>query len=105
MALQIKDDNFKEITSNGKPTVIDFWAVWCGPCKRMAPIIEQLAQEYEGQVNIGKCDVEEAEDLATEFHVTSIPTIVFLNEKGEEVNRLVGALPKPKVEENIKALL
>ena len=71
MALHITSENFKELTQSGKPLVIDFWATWCGPCKRLAPTIEELATEYEGRVNIGKCDVEEDDELAMQFHARS----------------------------------
>ncbi len=105
MALQINEENYAQLKGSGKPMVIDFWATWCGPCRRMAPIIEELAGQYEGQVNIGKCDVEECEDLATEYKVTSIPTIVLLNAQGEVANRLVGLQSKAKLEEEIGKLL
>ena len=105
MALQITSENFKELTASGKPLVVDFWATWCGPCKRLAPIIEELASEYEGRVNIGKCDVEEDDELATQFQVSSIPTIVFINAQGEMVQRLVGLQAKPALVQQIEALL
>ena len=105
MALHINEENFIQLRESGKPMVVDFWAVWCGPCKRMAPVIEELASQYEGKVNIGKCDVEECEDLATQFQVTSIPTIVIMNAQGEVVNRLVGLQSKAVLEQNIQALL
>lgn len=105
MALQITSENFKELTASGKPLVVDFWATWCGPCKRLAPIIEELASEYEGRVNIGKCDVEEDDELAAQFQVSSIPTIVFINAQGEMVQRLVGLQAKPALVQQIEALL
>jgi thioredoxin 1 len=105
MALQITSENFKELTASGKPLVVDFWATWCGPCKRLAPVIEELASEYEGRVNIGKCDVEEDDELAAQFQVSSIPTIVFINAQGEMVQRLVGLQPKPALVQQIEALL
>ena len=105
MAQHITSENFKDFAQGGKPAVLDFWATWCGPCKRVAPIIEELATEYEGRVNIGKCDVEEDEDLAMQFRVSSIPTIVFFNAQGEPVDRIVGALPKSALVQKIEALL
>lgn len=105
MALHITSENFKELTQSGKPTVVDFWATWCGPCRRLAPIIEELAAEYGGRVNIGKCDVEEDEDLAMQFQVSSIPTVVFINKQGEVFKRLVGLQSKNTLVENIEALL
>ncbi len=105
MALNINDETFKQLQETGKPIVIDFWATWCGPCRRVAPLIEQLAQEYADKVNIGKCNVEESEDLATQFGVTSIPTIVFLDSNAQLVGRIVGAQSKATIEEEIKKLL
>ncbi|MCD8303010.1 MAG: thioredoxin [Prevotellaceae bacterium] len=105
MAMNINDQNFQELISSGKPAVVDFWAVWCGPCRRMTPIIEELAEQYAGRVNIGKCNVDESQSLAAQFGVMSIPTVVFFNASGEEVSRIVGAQSKARVEEEIKQLL
>ena len=105
MALHISSENFQELLATGKPLVIDFWATWCGPCKRLAPTIEELATEYEGRVNIGKCDVEEDDELAMQFQVSSIPTIVFFNAQGEMVKRLVGLQTKAALQQQINALL
>ncbi|MBQ8968123.1 MAG: thioredoxin [Bacteroidaceae bacterium] len=105
MALHITSENFRELTQSGKPLVIDFWATWCGPCKRVAPIIEELATEYTDRVNIGKCDVEEDEELAMQFQVSSIPTIVFIKADGTLANRVVGAQSKATLQQQIEALL
>ena len=105
MALHITSENFKELTQSGKPLVIDFWATWCGPCKRLAPTIEELATEYADRVNIGKCDVEEDDELAMQFQVSSIPTVVFINKQGEMFKRLVGLQSKATLVENIEQLL
>ena len=105
MALHITSESFKELTASGKPLVVDFWATWCGPCKRVAPLIEELAAEYEGRVNIGKCDVEEDEDLATQFQVSSIPTIIFIDAHGQLAGRVVGAQSKAVLQQNIEKLL
>lgn len=104
MAQTINSNNFEALVATGKPIVLDFWATWCGPCKRLAPIIEALAEEYDGRAIVGKCDVEEDEDLAMRFGVRNIPTIVFLKD-GQEVDRSVGLVPRPALEEKINALL
>ncbi len=102
--MEITKDNFSEIVNAGKPVVIDFWATWCGPCRRVAPVIEQLAEEYEGQAIVGKVDVEEQDELAMQFGIRNIPTVLFLK-NGEVVDKVVGAMAKPAYEEKLKALL
>ena len=104
MAQVINSENFEALVNTGKPVVVDFWATWCGPCKRMAPLVEQLAEEYEGQAIIGKCDIEEDENLPVRFGVRNIPTIIFLK-GGELADKQVGLCPKAALEEKLKALL
>ena len=104
MALEITDNNFKELLAEGKPVVVDFWAPWCGPCKMVGPIIEELAKEYEGQVIIGKCDVDENTDLPAEYGIRNIPTVLFFKD-GAMVDKQVGAAAKPAFVEKIKNLL
>ena len=104
MALEITDNNFKEILAEGKPVVIDFWAPWCGPCKMVGPIIEELAGDYEGKVLIGKCDVDENSDVAAEYGIRNIPTVLFFK-NGELVDKQVGSAPKPTYAAKIEALL
>ena len=104
MALNITDQNFEEIKAEGKPIVLDFWAPWCGPCKQVGPYIEELAEEYKGTVNIGKCDVDENADLPGEFGVRNIPTILFIK-NGEIVDKQVGATTKAALADKVKALL
>ncbi|MDE6079533.1 MAG: thioredoxin [Duncaniella sp.] len=100
------DENVKEIIASGKPVVIDFWATWCGPCNRLTPIIEELAAEYEGTVEIGKYNIEEENDLTTEYRIMSIPTILFFRD-GKNVAdlRMAGLQPKDKIKANIDKLL
>ncbi len=104
MALEITDGNFEALVAEGKPVVVDFWATWCGPCKKIAPDIEALAKEYEGQVIVGKCDVDSNDGLTGKFGVRNIPTVLFIK-NGEVVDKQVGAATKAKFEEKIKAML
>lgn len=90
--------------SGNLPLVVDFWATWCGPCRMIAPIVAELAEEYDGRIAVGKCDVEENDELAEEFGIRNIPTILFFK-NGEVVDKLVGAVSKAKLEEKFKTLL
>lgn len=100
----ITDQSYHEVIAQGLPVVIDFSATWCGPCKKIAPIIEELAAEYEGKVNIFKCDVDENDELTSKFGIRNVPTVIFL--KGEEVvDKHVGAAPKSTFVEKVEALL
>ncbi len=103
MALEIKDSNFEELSQNNELLVVDFWAPWCGPCKQIAPYVEELAKEYEGKMIVGKCDIDENPDLPAQFGVRNIPTILFIK-NGEVVDKSVGALPKNKLQEKFEAL-
>jgi thioredoxin 1 len=104
MEVQITNENFAELKNGKLPLVVDFWATWCGPCRMVGPIISELADQYDGRIVVGKCDVEECEDLAAEFGIRNIPTVLFFK-NGVVVDKLVGALPKAKFEEKIEALL
>ena len=101
MALEITDNNFKEILAEGKPVVIDFWAPWCGPCKMVGPIIEELAGEYEGKALIGKCDVDENGDVAAEYGIRNIPTVLFFK-NGELVDKQVVLLLNRLMQRKLK---
>ncbi len=104
MALQITNENYSEVLASGQPVVIDFWAEWCGPCRMVAPIVEELAAEYEGKVVIGKCDVDDNDDIVAEYKVRNIPTIVFIK-GGEVVDKHVGAISKDALKAKVDALL
>lgn len=104
-AVAVTGENFKqEVTESELPVLVDFFAVWCGPCKLVSPIVDQLAGEYAGKVKVCKVDVDQAQDLASEYGVMSVPTLVFFK-GGEKVNQVVGALPKDKIEGHLKELL
>lgn len=102
--MQITNSNYKELIESGAPIVIDFWAEWCGPCRMIAPIVDELAAEYEGRVTIGKCNVDENDEVAAEFKVRNIPTILFIKD-GVVQDKQVGAAPKASIEVKVKALL
>ena len=104
MALTITSENLQGLLDSGKPLVIDFWAEWCGPCRMVGPIIDELAAEYDGKGVIGKCDVDENDALAVKFGVRNIPTVVFLK-GGEVVDKQIGAAPKNVFAEKIAKLL
>ena len=104
MEVKITNENYESYKNGSLPLVIDFWATWCGPCRMVAPIIEELANEYDGKVTVGKCDVEEADDIAAEFGIRNIPTIVFMKD-GKILDKIVGAASKSKIEEKSKALI
>jgi thioredoxin 1 len=104
MALVITDSNFDELLKSGKPLVVDFWAEWCGPCKMIGPIVEDLSHEYEDKVVIGKLDVDDNNDVTTRFGIRNIPTILFFKD-GVQVDKQVGATQKSVMIQKIEALL
>ncbi len=104
MEVTITNENFESLKNGQLPLVVDFWATWCGPCRIVAPIISEMAEKYNGKVIVGKCDVEECEDLAEEFGIRNIPTVVFMKD-GVIVDKLIGAVSKQKFEEKFDALL
>ena len=104
MEVTITKENFAELKAGNLPLVVDFWATWCGPCRMVGPIIEELAKQYDGKIVVGKCDVEDNEDLAAEFSIRNIPTVLFFK-NGEVVDKLIGAQSKAKFEEKFEAML
>ena len=103
MEVTVTTENFESLKNGAQPLVVDFWATWCGPC-RMIAVFAELAEAYDGKVTVAKCDVEECEELAAEFGIRNIPTILFFK-GGQVVDKLIGAQPKAKIEEKIQALL
>ena len=104
MEVKITNENYESLKNGNEPLVIDFWATWCGPCRMIAPIISQLAEEYDGKITVGKCDVEECEDIAVDLGIRNVPTIIFFK-GGEIVDKIVGAVNKAKIQEKFEALL
>lgn len=104
MALAITNENFQEVIGSEQPVVIDFWAEWCGPCRMIAPIVDELAAEYEGRVLVAKCDVEECEEAVAKFGVRNIPTVVFVK-GGEVVDKNVGAASKDALKAKTEKML
>jgi thioredoxin 1 len=99
--VEVTDQNFQDVTGSAGLSMVDFWAVWCGPCRIVAPIVEQLADEYAGKVTVGKLDVDSNQRTATQFNVRSIPTILFFKE-GKVVDQVIGAVPRAALESKIK---
>jgi thioredoxin 1 len=104
MAIEYTDANFKEkVLDSEKLTMIDFWAEWCGPCRAIGPVVEELSKEYDGTVNIGKVNVDQNPQLSINYGITSIPAIIFIKD-GKEVGKLMGAQPKSNFVKKIEAL-
>lgn len=94
MALEITDANFdSEVINSDKPVLIDFWAVWCGPCKLIAPVVEEVAKEYDGKFKVGKMDIDNNPNVAMKYGIRSIPTLLIFKD-GKVVDQIVGAVPK-----------
>lgn len=105
MALQITENNFEtEVIGSSVPVLVDFWATWCGPCKMISPIVDQIATEMAGTAKVGKVNVDDSAALATRFNVRSIPTLLFFK-NGELVDTIIGATSKDNILAHLKALL
>ena len=97
MSIKITSENFESVVLNSdKPVLVDFWATWCGPCKMIAPVIEEISEEYADKIVVAKLDVDEVPSIAGQYNVMSIPTLVVF-ENGKEVNRMVGFRPKAQI--------
>ena len=105
MALEITDGNFEELVmKSDKPVVVDFWAAWCGPCRMIGPIIEEMSSEYDGKAVSGKVDVDSNPGVSAQFGVRNIPTVLFIK-NGEVVDKSVGAVPKAQLTQKLDALV
>ena len=101
----IEDSNFDEVVLQARiPVLVDFWAPWCGPCRMVAPVVDELAEEYEGRVSFGKVNVDESPNVARKFGVMSIPTLIIFKD-GKPVSNIVGFRPKDELKQNLDASL
>lgn len=104
MIKEVTNTNLAEVLQDDKLVIIDFWAVWCGPCRMLSPIVDEIAEEMADKVSVAKCNVDDADEVAMQFGIRSIPTLIFLKD-GKPVDKLIGALPKAELVNKINSLL
>ncbi|MRJ11036.1 thioredoxin [Ornithobacterium rhinotracheale] len=103
MALEINDKNINEVLSSDKPVMVDFWAEWCGPCRMIAPIVDEISREFEGKAVVGKVNVDNNPDTAAQYGIRNIPTILFFK-GGQVVDKVVGVVPKEQLIQKLQSL-
>lgn len=104
MEITATNENFNEIISGSQPVLVDFWATWCGPCRMLGPTVDAVAKEYDGKVTVAKCNVDECEDVAVQFGIRNIPTLLFFK-GGQVVDKLVGNVPKAEITSKLNAII
>ncbi|PQL91036.1 thioredoxin [Apibacter adventoris] len=105
MAIEITDQSFKEeVLSSNTPVLVDFWAEWCGPCRSLSPIVEELSEEFKGKIKVVKLDIDSNQEIPVEYGIRNIPTLLFIK-NGEVVDKVVGVQPKEKLVEKLQSLL
>ena len=104
MAIQFTDESARAAIESGQPVVIDFWAEWCGPCLKLGPAVEELAEKFEGKAVVGKINVDENDEISSEYRVRNIPTVIFIKD-GKLVDRTVGFVPYSELEAKLQAML
>lgn len=105
MVLELNEGNFEElVVKSDKPVLVDFWAQWCGPCRMVGPLVEEISNEYEGKAIVGKVDVDSNQAIAAKYGIRNIPTILFFK-NGEVADKVVGAVPKAKLAEKLDGLM
>jgi len=103
--IEITDANFEqEVIKSDIPVLVDFWAVWCGPCKMIAPVVEELSNEYEGKVKVGKLDVDNNQNISIKYGIRSIPTLLIFKD-GQKVDQIVGAIPKAQIVQKLESYI
>lgn len=100
----ITNSNFAEILSSEQPVMVDFWATWCGPCRMLTPTVDEIAQEYEGRVVVAKCNVDDSDEVAMQYRVRNIPTLIFFK-GGQQVEKLVGLVSKKEITDILDKLI
>ena len=103
--LQLSDTSFEtEVVKSDRPVLVDFWAPWCGPCRMLSPLVDELSKEYEGKIKVGKLNTDDNTQVATRYRISAIPTLLFFK-SGKVVDQLVGVHPKPEIKKRLDALL